>query len=852
VNFKLTRADATFTILDPPVNTLTNEHKFFGVVDTAGFETFEVFETEGTTVHPQFVFGDDFTIGVTGAADTVPPRVTHVGSWEDTGDGSLAEGEVTDVAITQLFVTFDEVVQDHLGDSDPNDVTNPANYLLLNDGGNGFQTVDCAGGVAAGDTSMAVNLVTWISGTQLEATLDLNGGLPLPAGTYRLLVCGTTSILDWSGNPLDGDGNGAGGDDFQRNFVISSTPVNHPPVANNQAVTTAEDTPKVITLTASDVDLDPLTFGIVTGPTHGTLSGSPPGVTYTSAPNYHGGDSFTFRAFDGALFSNTATVSITITPVNDPPVAVDQAVTTPQDTPVAITLAASDVDLDPLTFAILTGPSHGTLSGSPPDVTYTPATGYSGADSFTFRAWDGSVFSNAATVSVTVTPVTPLPQIAIDDVSLVEGGSGTVSAVFTVTVTGSWTSTVTVDFATADGSAAAGSDYLAASGPLAFPPGTATRTVNVAVLGDSTPEEDETFFVDLANPVNATLSVARGTATILNDDPWSWFVAPTGSAANDCLSPSTPCAGIQDAIGRSHPGDAVTVAAGTYLENLTVAHDLTLVGAGARQTVVDAAGSGVVVTVLDPAVVTLTGLEIRNGAAGGVRNLGTLTLTEAWVHLNGDGSPGSFGGLLNEGAAEVQRCTISGNLGDTDGGVGNYGQLAVLSSTIHGNGAAFAPGINNPSPATLALGFSTVAGNGAYGLRGGGQATASGTILSGHGAANCEAAVVTLGHNLEDGDSCGLDPAAGDLVATDPLLGALTGNGGPTPTSSLLSGSPAVDSGPLSGCPPTDQRGLPRPVDGNGDGTPACDIGAFELEPGLVFSDGFDNATTSRWSAVTP
>ena len=181
------------------------------------------------------------------------------------------------------------------------------------------------------------------------------------------------------------------------------TPVNDPPVANDQAVTTAEDTAIAITLTGSDLDLDPLTFAIVTGPTNGALTGTPPNVTYTPNANYFGLDSFTFKANDGTVDSNVATVSITVTPVNDPPVANDQAVTTPEDTALAITLTGSDPDNDPLTFAIVTGPTNGALTGTPPNVTYTPNANYFGLDSFTFKANDGTVDSLPAAVSITVT-----------------------------------------------------------------------------------------------------------------------------------------------------------------------------------------------------------------------------------------------------------------------------------------------------------------------------------------------------------------------------------------------------------------------------------------------------------------
>src|SRR5207245_1486226 len=134
-----------------------------------------------------------------------------------------------------------------------------------------------------------------------------------------------------------------------------------------------EDTAKAITLSATDVEGSPLTYAIVAGPAHGTLSGTAPALTYTPAANYNGLDSFTFKANDGSLDSNTATVTITVTAVNDAPVASDQAVTTDEDTTKAITLSATDIEGSPLTYAIVAGPAHGTLSGTAPALTYTPA-----------------------------------------------------------------------------------------------------------------------------------------------------------------------------------------------------------------------------------------------------------------------------------------------------------------------------------------------------------------------------------------------------------------------------------------------------------------------------------------------
>src|SRR5207249_4106762 len=151
---------------------------------------------------------------------------------------------------------------------------------------------------------------------------------------------------------------------------ITVSAVNDAPVASNQAVVTDEDTAKTITLSASDTEGSPLNYAIVSGPAHGTLSGTAPNLTYTPAADYNGPDSFTFTATDGSLDSNIATVSITVNPVNDAPVASSQAVVTDEDTAKAITLGASDIEGSALTYAIGTGPAHGTLSGTAPTLTY--------------------------------------------------------------------------------------------------------------------------------------------------------------------------------------------------------------------------------------------------------------------------------------------------------------------------------------------------------------------------------------------------------------------------------------------------------------------------------------------------
>ena len=188
------------------------------------------------------------------------------------------------------------------------------------------------------------------------------------------------------------------------------TPTNHAPVAQAQNVSLPQDTAKAITLVATDVDGNALTYAIVTSPTHGLLSGTAPSVTYTPTAGYVGADSFTFKANDGLTDSAPATVSITVTGVNHAPVAQAQSVSLLQDTAKAITLAATDADGNALTYAIVTSPTHGLLSGTAPNMTYTPTTGYAGADSFTFRATDGLTNSAPAIVSITVAALPANPK----------------------------------------------------------------------------------------------------------------------------------------------------------------------------------------------------------------------------------------------------------------------------------------------------------------------------------------------------------------------------------------------------------------------------------------------------------
>ena len=247
------------------------------------------------------------------------------------------------------------------------------------------------------------------------ALLRLNGNGSFrydPNGSFEGLRAGATASDSFVYKVIDPEGAAA-----TATATITVTGVNDQPLATAQAVSTAEDTAVAITLGGSDAEGDALAFAIVTPPTHGTLGGTAPRLTYTPAANYNGPDSFTFRANDGTVDSATATVSIDVIPVNDLPVAANDSYNLGEDMTLSLASAAngvlandSDLDGDPLTAVLVAGPTHGTLALQPDGrFTYTPAANYNGPDGFTYKANDGTADSGVATVSLNVIPVNDVP-----------------------------------------------------------------------------------------------------------------------------------------------------------------------------------------------------------------------------------------------------------------------------------------------------------------------------------------------------------------------------------------------------------------------------------------------------------
>lgn len=184
-------------------------------------------------------------------------------------------------------------------------------------------------------------------------------------------------------------------------------------LAYSQSVALDEDTSRGIILGGADFSLNPLTYTVLVNPSRGSLSGTAPNLVYTPNANYFGSDSFTFKVNNGAADSTFATVYLTIYPVNDAPVANNQAVTVNEDSQVNFTLTGSDVDNNSLTYTVTTAPTNGILTGTAPNLTYKPNANFNGTDSFKFRVSDGQLNSNEATVSIIVNQVNDAPVLTV-------------------------------------------------------------------------------------------------------------------------------------------------------------------------------------------------------------------------------------------------------------------------------------------------------------------------------------------------------------------------------------------------------------------------------------------------------
>ena len=200
--------------------------------------------------------------------------------------------------------------------------------------------------------------------------------------------------------------NGSPARSASQTISITVTNVNRTPTANSQGVSLNEDTPTNITLLASDLDGDALTWTIVNRPLHGTLTGTAPNLTYTPAANYFGTDTFTFRVSDGLANSNEPIVTLNIAAINDPPVltvpALPNSGILPEGQAIRFTVSASDIDSSQITLSATGVPTGAQFDLATGTFSWTPTFLQAGDYVISFRATDNGSPALSDTKTATI------------------------------------------------------------------------------------------------------------------------------------------------------------------------------------------------------------------------------------------------------------------------------------------------------------------------------------------------------------------------------------------------------------------------------------------------------------------
>lgn len=254
---------------------------------------------------------------------------------------------------------------------------------------------DTAGTVQLGGTDADGDQLTCASNGANNGSFSVNSSTCVATFTPNAHFTGTTQA---SYRVHDGTA-------YSPTATVSITvnPSNLAPVVTDATLTVAEDTSGMLTLTGSDADNDPLSYTIINQPTNGVVTFfDTRTIIYTpTTSDFNGADTFTYQAYDGTTSSNTGTVLVTITAVNDTPVANDQTLTTTNTTDLTLTITASDVDSDALDFRLVTQPSAGWVTLDGDVITFSPDVDFLGSTNFTFSVSDGAR-SDTGTISLNI------------------------------------------------------------------------------------------------------------------------------------------------------------------------------------------------------------------------------------------------------------------------------------------------------------------------------------------------------------------------------------------------------------------------------------------------------------------
>jgi len=397
--------------------------------ETIGFIVFEAGHGTIGDVEFEALVGADTVRGVTNSApytyafDTpfqfAPQVVLTTMAGVDGGNGGWAYAHgATAATASSLYLSIDE---DQINDSERNHTTEQSGYIVFsspisNDPPTAYDQLL----MTNEDDPIGIVLVSTDSdGDLLSYSITTPPGNGFLSGTAPNVTYVPDADYDGS-DSFTFRSNDGHADSNEATVSIEVNPVNDAPSITGIPITTVvQDTQYSFSAMGHDVDGDTLSFSIVSkpdwaifDPVTGTLSGTP------GSNNIGTTTDILISVTDDHFVVSLPAFDLTVTSANNPPIADAQSVTTGKDTPIAITLTGSDVDDDALTFNIVSSPGNGILNGTAPNVTYVPDTDYSGPDSFTFRAYDGLVDSNEATVTIVVE--NPAPSESLMHVNAVE------------------------------------------------------------------------------------------------------------------------------------------------------------------------------------------------------------------------------------------------------------------------------------------------------------------------------------------------------------------------------------------------------------------------------------------------
>lgn len=529
-------------------------------LDTAGPDsfTFTVFDGVGTSAPATVDIGvtpvndPPIASGSTVAGDEDQP-IAIVLSANDVDGDPLTYQLVTPPANGQLTPAFDPNVTNYSYTGNANFNGADSLTFLVNDGAVDSAPATITINVApvndapsappvlvtvAEDQMIDIDLDgADVDGDELEFEVNsnpTNGGLSFTATGVRytpnLNFNGTDSFIYSVSDGITSSPVGT--------VTITVTPVNDAPVGVEATINLDEDGTAPVILQGDDPDGDDLSFTVTTDPANGQLSGTAPNLTYTPNPDFNGTDSLFYTVADASETSAPTQVLIQVAAVNDLPVAAPQSVTVGEDTATPVTLSGSDVDEDDLSYSITTQPVNGVLTGTEPNLTYTPNANYAGPDSFIFTVNDGTTDSAPAQVNITVTGTNDAPTADAQSVAVPEDGN------IAITLTG--------DDADGDGLTFA-IQSQPSNGVLSGSPPTVTYTPNADYNGG-----DSFSFVANDGTVNSAAALISLSVTPVND-------LPVGDPQSLTTVEETPV--DVPATGSDIDGDAVTFRVGTGPSN---------------------------------------------------------------------------------------------------------------------------------------------------------------------------------------------------------------------------------------------------------------------------------------------